>query len=578
MTEFYQEPNATVYCGHALDLKELPPESVDMCMTSPPYFGLRSYKSEPQIWDSKDGCRHEWNDVSPRRSRKATDIKNLNSKEATNAGNLGLELPNTNFCSLCGAWRGELGLEPTIELYIKHLMQIFGEVKRILKKTGTCWVVIDDSYNAGRTGGWAGGKHGISRPEIAPQQSGVTDFSLPAKSLCLIPSRFALAMVEDDSGDIYELDRGFILWYNGNVTEDTTDAIQGQRKGKAIPQGLFKAVEGRAQRPISQANGKVARAESRKGKAIQQEALLGEQGKGDSSLYQGQCQTTQDVAVSSVDSLWGQPAEVPMLRGTQDSVSINRPHEWLWAGTQEENQKYRFDIRMAKEGEIPSRLQGFVYELQHGSRLLWFLPPSRGRNLRLRKSDIPIDLLQHFHLAQQERWLVRNDIVWNKPNPMPESVKDRFTGSWEHLFFFTKSRQYYFEQQFEAAEMWGTRDRSNMRDGTDDAKLKHHGLENDTSPLGRNMRDVWAICTEASPKHDGIRNFATYPEKLCETPILAGCPQDGVVLDPFSGSGTTLAVAKRLGRKAMGIDINPDYCKLAVKRIQEISMPMELNV
>jgi len=328
------------------------------------------------------------------------------------------------FCSLCGAWRGELGLEPTIELYIKHLILIFNEVKRVLKKTGTCWVNIDDSYASQPSGSRKPGDLSYFENEAEGEHGRInkTNVGVPPKSLCLIPSRFALAMVE-----------------NG--------------------------------------------------------------------------------------------------------------------------------------------------------------------------------------------WRCRQDIAWNKPNPMPESVKDRFTGSWEHLFFFVKSKRYFFEQQFEPAFDWGTRDRSNLRDGTQDPLLKHHGLENCN----------WEICTVPSPKHKGIRNFATFPEKLCETPILAGCPsmickkcgkarekiyqtepmkirrtdwgeqagnrtassgtmlepnkseflgytdcgcnagfEPGVVLDQFCGSGTTLVVAKKLGRKSIGIDISPNYCKLTVKRLQEIPIPMEL--
>lgn len=355
-----------LYQGHALEvLKTLPDESVDMCMTSPPYWGLRSYKTEPIDW---------------------------------------------------GDWTGELGLEPKIELYISHLIQIFSEVKRVLKSTGTCWVNIDDSY----AGSWGAMSHDlgnkgkrtgyVERPNTSYPQS------TPAKSLCLIPSRFALAMVNDN-------------------------------------------------------------------------------------------------------------------------------------------------------------------------------------------------------------WILRNDLVWHKPNPMPESVKDRFTTSWEHLFFFSKSQKYYFEQQFEPAYDWGTRDRSN-------GKYKEvglaNGLENDTNPLGRNFRDVWTIPTQ------GYRDahFATYPRKLCETPIKAGCPivckkcgrprelvyertghinkrepahapnncptkvdstgwgpvevakgytdcgcnvgfEGGVVLDPFAGSGTTAEEAISQGKKAILIELNPKYCELIEKRLSK---------
>lgn len=512
MKILYQEPNTTIYCGHALDLRELPAESVDMCMTSPPYWGLRSYKTEPQIWDSKDGCRHEWgNELEGRRKRTDGDIVDRLSKEATKSA-AAFNSTGGQFCSLCGAWRGELGLEPTIELYIKHLIQIFNEVKRVLKKTGTCWVNIDDSYaGSGGPGGDFKDKYrgdDYCRPYNRNQ--------LPAKSLCLIPSRFALAMVE--SG-----------------------------------------------------------------------------------------------------------------------------------------------------------------------------------------------------------WVLRNDIVWEKPNPMPESVKDRFTGSWEHLFFFAKSKRYFFEQQFEPMaypdrvfnpDISGHITAQLQQEGNRTTGGLHDGRTQYGNPeLGRNKRDVWGITTESfgmemclscgtiyessqfrklaekpskkcvcelgeipiwetipfvgyqcgycnivydrfkwdklngantkicrCGESNWLSHFATFPEKLCETPILAGCPsmickrcgkareriyeatghinkrepahvpnncptkvdstgwdytnrptgeytdcgcntgfEPGVALDPFMGSGTTLAVAKRLGRKGIGIDISEDYCKLAVKRIQGISLPMEFN-
>lgn len=453
---YHKDDFVEIHHGHALEvLKELPAESVDCVMTSPPYWGLRSYKTEPMIWDSKDGCKHEWGDKiehpmakSGKHQGELGGSTNLAQDSARfNSNGLG------NFCSLCGAWRGELGLEPMIELYIKHLIQIFNEVKRVLKKTGTCWVNIDDSY-AGSNCGYGDyrskNKQSLSIPEIyGDVRKPQAKIDLPAKSLCLIPSRFALAMVE-----------------NG--------------------------------------------------------------------------------------------------------------------------------------------------------------------------------------------WILRNDIVWNKPNPMPESVKDRFTGSWEHLFFFVKSKRYWFEQQFEPiaestvgrgpVDFGGAKGR-NYEPTADDPNYRAGSEQwgrtfdyTESCKNGRNKRDVWVINTQPYPE----AHFATFPEKLCETPILAGCPsmickkcgkarekiygnsrweshqsegmaaldtpdspmyrgghhndglpyrseikdlgytdcgcnigfEPGVVLDPFTGSGTTQAVAKRLGRKSIGIDLSLDYCELAIKRIQKIPLPM----
>jgi DNA modification methylase len=413
----YEEPYVTLYCGHALEiLRAMPSESVDMVMTSPPYWGLRTYKTEPQIWDG-DNCEHEWGPelVKPA-AHKAGETNPCKEGYTKNQG--AWSDRQGRFCLKCHGWRGELGLEPTIELYISHLVQVFDEVKRILKSTGTCWVNIDDTY-AGSNCGYGDyrskNKQSLSIPEIyGDVKKPQAHINLPAKSLCLIPSRFALAMV------------------------------------------------------------------------------------------------------------------------------------------------------------------------QHG-------------------------------------WRLRNDICWHKPNPMPESIRDRFTTSWEHLFFFVKSRRYFFEQQFEPYT---------------EPLNRWAGPPVRPNELRRNKRDVWIIPT--SPFSGA--HFAVFSEKLCETPILAGCPshickkcgkarekiyriepmkirrtdwgkqagnrtassgimlepnkvefqgytdcgcepkeyEPGIVLDPFCGSGTTLAVAKKLASKAIGIELNPNYCKLAIERIRNVPVPMEL--
>ena len=166
---------------------------------------------------------------------------------------------------------------------------------------------------------------------------------------------------------------------------------------------------------------------------------------------------------------------------------------------------------------------------------------------------------------QQDGWYLRQDIIWHKPNPMPESVTDRCTKSHEYIFLLTKSANYYYDAESikEPAQNWGTRDRSNFRNGTKDKLLIHHGLKDaNFAELGRNKRSVWKINTQPYKE----AHFAVFPEKLPELCIKAGSKKGDIVLDPFFGSGTTGYVAQRLYRKWLGIELNPEYIKIANKR------------
>jgi len=179
--------------------------------------------------------------------------------------------------------------------------------------------------------------------------------------------------------------------------------------------------------------------------------------------------------------------------------------------------------------------------------------------------------------AQQDGWYVRSVVIWSKPNPMPESVKDRPTESHEFILMLTKSHKYYFDMEAvrEPARDWGDRDRAKYRMGTDDPLLKHHGLvKGDFASIGRNIRSVWEITTH---RYSGA-HFATFPEEIPKRCILASTKPSDVVLDPFGGSGTTGKVAKQLGRKAILIDTSAKYCDMQISRIQAVSIPLEIHV
>ena len=217
---------------------------------------------------------------------------------------------------------------------------------------------------------------------------------------------------------------------------------------------------------------------------------------------------------------------------------------------------------------------------------------------------------ERLMLALSERgWLVRNKVVWAKPNPMPASVTDRLNTTWEPMFLLVRSPHYYFHLDAIREPHRSTRPPASGRPsatkydalkrpawagllaGSNSGLLKARAEGRAGHPLGKNPGDVWSVATASF----GGKHYATFPAGLIERPIKATCPErvctacghpwlwsdqslrpgcrckagtrPGIVLDPFMGAGTTALVAQRLGRDWLGIEINPDYARLAVDRI-----------
>ena len=170
---------------------------------------------------------------------------------------------------------------------------------------------------------------------------------------------------------------------------------------------------------------------------------------------------------------------------------------------------------------------------------------------------------------QDAGWYLRQDIIWHKPNPMPESVKDRCTKAHEYLFLLTKSPRYHFDADAiaEAATSRPQRRLTATKDQPGGAGRRAQGGQNPQCQGGtsttRNKRDVWTVQTQP---YKGA-HFAVFPEALVEPCVLAGSAPGDVVLDPFAGSGTTGVVALRHGRAFVGCELNPDYAALARERI-----------
>jgi DNA modification methylase len=167
---------------------------------------------------------------------------------------------------------------------------------------------------------------------------------------------------------------------------------------------------------------------------------------------------------------------------------------------------------------------------------------------------------------QEDGWYLRRDIIWHKLCPFPESVKDRPTNSHEYIFLLAKSSRYYYDAEAVQEPAKGDRLRNSreIKESYVPGASAHRGLRKQ-EPLydARNLRDVWTVAP--SPFYGD--HHATFPPKLIEPCIKAGCPKAGTVLDPFGGAGTTGLVADRLGRNSILIELNPEYAAMAEERI-----------
>lgn len=514
-----------IIVGEALaELKKLPDESIDCVMTSPPYWGLRDYGTA--TWEGGDEkCDHK---VGRNTRGGLTDF------QAGNQGGYGDEAIKTGQeCPKCGAVRQDqqLGLEPDFRDFIENLCLIFDEVKRTLKPSGTCWVNMGSTY--------------CSSPVVSKEYILREDLS------------------KEEVENVKE-------WFATNLLGLRED--NSAKGGEGALRKLLRTL-------VSQEAGKPDQ-----GSRVSQEVLSSEQGKGTSPSGSLQSETQ------------GRPSEKPgesmrLLRREAEGVSNPGSHQGRGQKGVSKSNGAKNDLPTGEEGWLSKgQVQSALLELQLGTGNLGLLS-----SLEIDKQDIPKALASYFKpkhqlkaktdlqipsrfaLAMTDRgWILRNELIWHKANVMPSSVKDRFTVDFEKLFFFTKSPRYYFEQQLEPVSDvslervksgWKSDRVNNSKDGPQGIAVEEMGSRF-ANPEGRNKRAVWQI----NPKPFSEAHFAVYPEKLCEVPIKAGCPEGGTVLDPFFGSGTTGLVAEKLGRKWIGIELSEEYAQIARRRTSQQGM------
>ena len=171
---------------------------------------------------------------------------------------------------------------------------------------------------------------------------------------------------------------------------------------------------------------------------------------------------------------------------------------------------------------------------------------------------------------QADGWYLRSDIIWHKPNPMPESVTDRPTKAHEYIFLMSKSQKYYYDHEAIAENtVYPVGSREDKKQGEfNGIRHAHQAFKHISDSFRairdkRNKRSVWTVSTMPFKE----AHFATFPPKLIEPCVLAGCPIGGTILEPFAGAGTTLLVAENNGRNSIGIELNGEYCEIIRKRM-----------
>ncbi len=396
-------------------------ESVQSIITSPPYWGLRKYDVPDLVWDGDAGCEHKWGDeITQNKGHLNTGFNerygNSPGQKKQEASSYG-KIPQGQFCQKCGAWRGGLGLEPTVDLYMAHLMQVVAECWRVLKADGVCFVNIGDTYGGNAGGGGDGNGRNAKRKGLRYPQKSKT---IP-KSLCLVPERFVIACQE--AGWII---RNKPIWLKPNAMPSSTQ-----------------------------------------------------------DNFSGVYENIYFLAKSTKDLCWRH----------------ERTKRWLWAKPKPDyiwiNRKTGEET---KEEPLNRRTETYLVS---GKRVkLWY------RKNLWRGFDYYFDL-DAVRAAHKPKTLTTQGIKFKKDTKTDEL-----------------------------------------------GRIKAHNFNNSMevhkiNPAGVNPGDVWSIATQPYPN----AHYSTFPEKLVERMLLCSTAPGDRVLDPFGGSGTVGRVAIRLQRKPVLLDL-----------------------
>lgn len=459
--------------GNALEiLRTLPDESIHCVVTSPPYWALRDYKTKPQIWDADISCEHEWGEKIVKKGLTGGRNSYLQSfQESSKDADEKLKgyVPDTEslFCIKCKAWKGNLGLEPTFDLFIKHLCDIFDEIKRVLRFDGSVYVNMGDSYsgNSGKRNGWTDNKMGFDKEEAIDKGVCLTnktklEYSLPQKCLCQIPSRFAIEMTN----------RGWIL------------------RNKII---------------------------------------------------------------------WHKPACMPS--SASDRFTIDFEEIFFFV----KNKSYYFEqqyepMKRQWSDSIGGSLGGYGNMWHADSQIIQggrkdgkgkpSLPNPLGRNKRCVWS-INTKPFKEAHFATFPESLIESPIKASCPDFICKKCGITRTKIYENPFKFEWNKEKEYVAKYNSKY------------------VEESIIHNQLGSLGAYRN----FLRESGYPEETVRIFKGYSDCGCNAGF-----ELGIVLDPFMGAGTTALVALKLNRKFLGIELSPEYIKIAEARIKPFLVQTKL--
>ncbi len=512
---WYAEPSATLFLGDAVSvLAGLPEGSVDVCITSPPFLGLRKYAGEQElIWNAGDGCEHVWQNQEHHDSR--------GIEGSTLAGSFQVEAlrfdKTSATCSLCGAWRGPWGLEPSVDAYIRDCIEVFQAVKRVLKLTGCCFIEIGDSYAGAQSGElnkgfnerW-GHSSGARKQEIPNLHRPIPN-GLKPKDLCLVPERLAIAL-QNDGWWV----RSRIIWAKSNpMPESCRDR---PTKSHSTIWMLTKGADYYFDQ------------EAVKEKGVYPAGTRGAKG---------------SVARQAVEGVNARPPEYKIYDGGRNlrDVWTMNTSPFGYELCQSCGQIYT----AAQFGRLPhqdKRTASVHGRLTFKSGLAYLNEESIEPSQKLCRCGAS-DFLSHF--ATYPEALPTRCILaaTSEAGCCPKCGKP-----WVRVI---KAPVPIIGKDIPEAQRQGPYQRTSATSAlrvSNSSNLTRWKAEHPTQTLG------WAASCQ------------------CELPQAENVP--AVVLDCAVGSGTTLVAAKKLGRRSIGIDLSPLYLALARRRLEEV--PLSLGV